>query len=62
MKNIRDKIFNFLSEDPFILEKNKILASKEQQQSTVYYTTGNPKELQKFVSEDGCIEKVSITL
>ena len=46
----------------FILEKNKILASKEQQQSTVYYTTGNPKELQKFVSEDGCIEKVSITL
>jgi hypothetical protein len=23
MKNIRDKIFNFLSEDPFILEKNK---------------------------------------
>ncbi len=46
----------------FILEKNKILASKEQQKSTVYYTTGNPKELQKFVSEDGCIEKVSITL
>lgn len=45
----------------FILEKNKLLAARDQDQSTVLYTTGETAYINTFVADNSPIQSVSIT-